>query len=170
MHVPTASTGVAPGPSIRPFKIKPETFMTSIWKRLSLGICAAALALGPASAQEAKAPALSLELNALQPSERGCRFTFVVANQLQSDITRAAFELVLFDKNGLVERLTVVDFMDLPQGKTKVRQFDFNGTKCEDVGRVLVNNATECTGEGVDASTCIRELETKSLGDVTFGS
>lgn len=144
--------------------------MTTTWKRLSLGICAAALALGPASAQDAKAPALSLELNALQPSERGCRFTFVVANQLQSDITRAAFELVLFDKNGLVERLTVVDFMDLPQGKTKVRQFDFNGTKCEDVGRVLVNNATECTGDGVDASTCIRELETKSLGDVTFGS
>lgn len=127
-----------------------------------------------AAAQEAEetssAPVLSVELNTLQPTGGGCRFTFVVTNGLAGELASAAFELVLFDKAGMVSRLTIVDFKDLPEGKTKVRQFDFSGVDCADLGRVLVNDATECSGTGIDARACIRDLKTETPTDVAFGT
>ena len=110
-----------------------------------------------------------MELNALQPTDRGCRFTFVVTNTLGGELTSAAFELVLFDAAGMVSRLTIVDFKDLPEGKTKVRQFDFSGLDCTKIGRVLVNDATECAGPGLDPKACVRSLRTETRTDVVFG-
>src|SRR5690349_18725385 len=80
----------------------------------------AALAEDAGKSAEAVKPAgLSLELNALQPSDKGCRLTFVIANHLSGDISKAAFEIALFDRTGVVDRLTVLDFRELPHGKTK---------------------------------------------------
>lgn len=121
------------------------------------------------SAETAAAPALVVELNTLQKSERGCRFTFVATNQLGAELSKAAFELVLFDRQGKVSRLTVVDFRDLPEGKTKVRQFDFSGLDCTGIGRVLINDATECAGPGLDPKACIQNLTTRTGTEVTFG-
>lgn len=137
----------------------------------------ACLSILPATAQaqessagEAASSSLTLELNALQPSERGCRFTFVATNELGNEVSQVAFELALFDKAGMISRLTIVDFKELPQGKTKVRQFDFPSVDCADLGRVLVNDATQCVGENVEAQACIRNLKTKTGTDVVFGS
>ncbi|EBY6940159.1 hypothetical protein D5874_24940, partial [Salmonella enterica subsp. enterica serovar Newport] len=58
----------------------------------------------------AQAQSLALELNAVQPSEKGCRFTFVVNNALGAEVNRAAFEIALFDSVGVVDRLTVLEF------------------------------------------------------------
>ena len=125
-----------------------------------------------AGAQPADAAAteITLELNALQPTDRGCRFTFLVSNDLDKEISQVAFELALFTKAGMISRLTIVDFKDLPVGKTKVRQFDFPGVDCADIGRVLVNNATQCAGDRVEADTCIRHLNTRTGTEVVFGS
>lgn len=161
--------------------------MSLISKRLTLGLAIGALMSSSALAQDAtpnvaqdEAPAeptqevpagaLSLELNSLQPSDGGCRFTFVAENGLGSDLSRAAFELVLFDSEGTVERITVVDFQDLPESRTKVRQFDFKGTECDRLGRVLVNDTTDCTGDGVEPKTCLRQLETSTKASVRFGT
>lgn len=120
----------------------------------------------PAAAAE---PSLLLELNALQPSERGCRFTFLATNGLGADLASAAFELVLFDQSGMVSRITIVDFKDLPDGKTKVRQFDFSAIDCTQLGRVLVNDMTECTGTGLEPRACIRALKTQTRTETEFG-
>ena len=138
------------------------------------GLLAAAMAApGGARAQGAGEAApeatLTVELNALQPSDRGCRFTFIATNMLGGELAKAAFELVLFDTEGKVSRLTVVDFKDLPQGKTKVRQFDFAGLDCAGIGRVLINDSTECGGEGIDAKACIQKLKTQTRTEVVFG-
>lgn len=139
--------------------------------RALLAVLALSLAAtGPTFAQDNAGPTLSLELNALQPTEGGCRLTFVVQNGLSTLLEKAAFEVALFDGNGQVNRLTILDFKDLPAGKTKVRRFDLNGSKCEEIGRVLINDATECAGPGVDPKTCIRQLKTGSKAGVTFGS
>ncbi|TIU28773.1 MAG: hypothetical protein E5W38_22975, partial [Mesorhizobium sp.] len=81
---------------------------------LRLLTSALAMSLGPAPtwAQSASAPALSLELNAAQPSDKGCRLTFVVNNTLGADLSKAAFEIALFNEAGVVDRLTVLDFKD----------------------------------------------------------
>jgi hypothetical protein len=122
------------------------------------------------SAETAGPAGLSLELNALQPSDKGCRLTFVIANHLSGDITKAAFEIALFDRTGLVDRLTVLDFSELPHGKTKVSRFDVPGADCGKISRVLVNNATTCSGSGIEPSDCLKKLKTATRAEVEFGS
>lgn len=136
------------------------------------GLLAASLAFtGQAAAQEAAAsPSLELELNALEATDSGCRFTFVVSNAMGSDLDKAAYEVALFNSDGMVERLTVLDFRSLPDGKTKVRQFDLSETDCDDIGRVLVNDATACDGEGVEPAACMDRLEATTRTDVEFGT
>lgn len=137
-------------------------------------LCAAP---APALAQQASAPALtmapaktlSLELNGMQPSEKGCRLTFVVANELGADLTRAAFEIALFNEAGVVDRLTVLEFKDLTAGKTKVSRFDLAGTDCARVSRVLVNSVAECGGQGIEPAACLRGLKTSSRAGISFG-
>lgn len=127
----------------------------------------------PSLAQEtppAGGTSLELELNAAQPSDKGCRLTFVVANKLGSDLTKAAFEIALFNKAGVVDRLTVLDFKDLPKGKTKVTRFDLSGVDCSGLGRVLINQATECSGPDVTPDTCMRQLKLNSRTAAEFST
>jgi hypothetical protein len=131
-------------------------------------------AASPVSAQEAAkapapSPALVLELNGTQPSDKGCRLTFVVTNNLGAELTKAAFEIALFNETGVVDRLTVLDFNELPAGKTKVARFDLAGTKCEKISRVLINTATECAGPGVDPKACLRQLKPETKSGIFFG-
>lgn len=133
---------------------------------------AAALAVagGAATAQEQAAkPALALELNAAQPSQKGCRLTFVVANGLGAELSKAAFEIALFNEVGVVDTLTVLDFKELPAGKTKVTRFDLPGLDCAKISRVLVNRATDCAGEGVEPAACMRQLAPSTKAKIVFG-
>lgn len=138
--------------------------------RLLIALMTSLAAAGGAGAQSASPePVLSLDLNSLQPSNGGCRLTFVVGNGLPTPIDRAAFEMALFNSSGVVDRLTVLDFKDLPAGKTKVSRFDLAGTTCADIGRVLINDATDCKGAGTDPAACLKGLRTTSTSGVTFG-
>lgn len=121
-----------------------------------------------ASAQ-VESEALVLELNSAQPSDKGCRLTFVVTNRLMGDLSHAAFEIALFNEQGVVDRLTVLDFRDLPAGKTKVTRFDLNGVDCAKISRVLVNHATECVGDKVETTACLRWLDPQSKASIAFG-
>ena len=137
-------------------------------------VASLALAVLPAGAQEAAknpapVPALVLELNGAQPSDKGCRLTFVVTNNLGAELTKAAFEIALFNDTGVVDRLTVLDFNELPVGKTKVARFDLAGTDCTKISRVLVNTATECTGPGVDSKACLHQLKPETKSGISFG-
>jgi hypothetical protein len=128
------------------------------------------LGAAPVSAQTAAPePHISLDLNALQPSNSGCRFTFVVGNALATPVDRAAYEMALFTKDGVVDRLTVLDFKGLPAGKTKVSRFDLSGVDCANVSRVLINDATECTGAGTAPDACLATLKTESKSGIQFG-
>jgi hypothetical protein len=138
-------------------------------------IAAAALlvlaAVDIAPAQETAAPSgLTVELNALQPSEKGCRLTFVVTNNLNAALDKVGFEIALFNQAQVVDRITLLDFKDLPQGKTKVRRFDLGSLDCTKVTRVLVNDATECSGTGIEPKACIRQLNLTTKSGVQFGS
>ena len=145
--------------------------------RLLTSALAMSLATAPAWAQSApapaqaaaQAPALNLELNAAQPSDKGCRLTFVVNNALGADLSKAAFEVALFNEAGVVDRLSVLDFKQLPAGKTKVARFDLAGADCGKLGRVLINSATECTGAGVEPTACMRALKTSTKIAIAFG-
>lgn len=121
----------------------------------------------PALAQQA-AGKLSLELNAAQPTDKGCRFTFVVKNELDKPLSRAAFEMALFNDAGVVGRLSVLEFKDLPAGRTKVSRFELPGVDCAKTSRILLNSATACEGDGVDPAACGKALSLSSKTTVAF--
>jgi len=138
--------------------------------RLTL-VLLAALSATPALAQDAQpAPALALELNALTPSETGCRVTFLATNRLGTELTRSAFEIALFGAGGGIERLVSLDFKAMPEGKTRVLQFDIGELGCDKVSRVLINDVVACEGTGLDPKVCLGGLSTVSrLDGVEFG-
>jgi hypothetical protein len=131
-----------------------------------------AFSVGQAIAEDAAAtPAtspqkLNVELNALAPSQKGCMMTFVAENDLQTDISKISFELAFFNDKSTVDRVTVLDFRDLPMGKKRVRQFDMPGVKCESVSRIIINDTPVCDGPA--AGECKKALQTKSQISVPF--
>ncbi|AOF89960.1 hypothetical protein BSY16_165 [Sinorhizobium sp. RAC02] len=115
------------------------------------------------AAQEAAAPkALEVELNALAGSQKGCLFTFLAVNGFAQDISKVSFEFVIFNDKGTVERLALLDFRELPAGKSKVRQFDVPGVKCETVKNLLINDAPVCEGEGLEKGRCMDGIVTRT--------
>ncbi len=119
-----------------------------------------------AQAQDAASAKLDVELNALAPSQKGCMMTFVAENDLQAPINKISFELAFFNDKNAVDRITVLDFRDLPQGKKRVRQFDMPNVKCESVTRILINDTPVCDGPA--AGECMKGLVTRSQISVPF--
>lgn len=140
----------------------------SAWKAGFL----AAIAMFAGSASQAAGPdagpAVNLQLNRSVASETGCTLTFVAANRTAEALSKAAFEFVLFDKDGLVDRITVFDFGALPAEKTVVRQFALGGVNCDTLGSVLVNGAAGCNGESREEALCSAALETESRAEIPF--
>jgi hypothetical protein len=114
----------------------------------------------------APAATLDVELNALAPSQKGCMMTFVALNTLPEAITKVSFELAFFNDKNAVDKITVLDFRDLPQGKKRVRQFDMPNVKCESVTRVLINDTPAC--EGPAKGECMKGLVTRSQVSIPF--
>ncbi|WP_337183340.1 hypothetical protein [Shinella sp.] len=123
---------------------------------------AVAAVSGAAAQEAAAAKGLNVELNALAGSQKGCLFTFVAENGFAQNISKVSFEFVIFNDKGTVERLALLDFRDLPAGKSKVRQFDVPGIKCETVKNLLINDAPVCEGEGLDKGRCMDGIVTSS--------
>ena len=130
-----------------------------------IALCAAGLfplaAQGQSAEQEA-APAdgpkgLSIELSAADDVGSACRMSFLVQNGTGGDISQAVYEMVLFGGEGQVALMTLLDFQELPSGRPRVRQFQFEGLACADISRVLINGAETCAG--ADEGACIDGLE-----------
>ncbi len=122
-------------------------------------LAAAALSLLalPAIAEDG-AKSLQLDLNALQPAQDACRVTFLATNGLGAGLDKASFELAIFGKDGVIQRVVLLDFKGLTSGKTKVVQFDLKGIDCPSVSRILVNDVTACEGTGIEAGACLAAL------------
>jgi hypothetical protein len=134
---------------------------------LLAGISLAVAGTVQAYAQDAATAAkLDVELNGFAPSQKGCMMTFVALNTLPEAITKVSFELAFFNDKNAVDKITVLDFRDLPQGKKRVRQFDMPNVKCESVTRVLINDTPAC--EGPAKGECMKGLVTRSQVSIPF--
>ncbi len=139
--------------------------------RLSAVLIALSLGSSPLWAQDAAPPSLALELNtAADTAEGACRLTYVASNGLTAPLEMTSFQMAVFDAEGAVTRLIVLDFGALPVGKTKVVQFDIPGQTCAQISRIIVNDVAQCTttgGAAVDG--CLTSLTTASRGAIQFG-
>jgi hypothetical protein len=97
---------------------------------------------------------LSLELNTAETVEGACKLTFVVTNGHAQAVDQAVFEAVLFDANAQVKVITLFDFGTLPPALPRVRQFMIPQVICSDLGRVLINGASTCSGAGLPDAAC----------------
>jgi hypothetical protein len=137
--------------------------------RLAAAGLAAALGLTTATPAQEAPGGLLLELNALQPSDSGCRVTFLATNNLGQPLSKAGFEIALFDTAGAIDRLVSLDFKALANGKTKVLQFELQDLQCDAVSRVLVNDVGACEGEGLAPDACLTGLATTTRTKTQFG-
>lgn len=130
-------------------------------------LCLAAVLTGETGfAQVDQGAHVSIEINALEPVDNACRISFLIQNGHGVDIEKAVYEAVLFDTEGRVDRLTLFDFGALPAARPRVRQFVVPGLACPSLGRLLINGAETCTGEGLPENACSRDLELQSRTDV----
>ncbi len=114
-------------------------------------------------------PELAIELNALSPSETGCRVTFLATNQMGTELTRSALEVALFGADGGIDRMVSLEFKAMPEGKARVLQFDLSGLDCSNISRVLINDVVACEGDGLDPRICLAALKPSSRLAAGFG-
>jgi len=112
---------------------------------------------------------LKLELNTAADVDNGCRLTYVVNNDAGTPLLKTSYEVVVFNKAGKVSRFLVLDFGQLPVGKTKVFRFDVAEQACSDISRLLINDLDQCETEAGKADICIAQLKSESRTAIEFG-
>ena len=144
-------------------------FSSRAFRAALVGAALAGFGAAPAMAEDAP-KRIGVELNAVAATDKACRLSFLVENDLGVAIDDLALELVLFDKDGRVDRFVVVRTGRLPLAKRRVKQFDVPEVKCDSIGSVLVNDVSECTGAGLDATVCLDRLAISSRAAIGFSS
>lgn len=128
-----------------------------------LALC---LAPVPLAAQE---QALTIELNDAVDVNGNCRLAYVAHNGTGKLLDKASFDVFIFDAEGKVGQSLVFQFGRLPEGKTKVVQFDLANNACSSISRLLVNDIRECVAGGEESTICIDALKTTTRTSIAFG-
>ena len=142
--------------------------MVSATTRTVAAIAAATFLLGAplAFAEEGR---ISVEFNDLQQAESGCRAVFVLNNGLDKVLGTLALRGVAFDKEQHATLFLSLDVGALPVGKTRVLRFDLgDGVACDSVGRLVLDDVTNCEGEGLDPPACLAAVSLSSRTEAPF--
>ena len=119
--------------------------------------------LGPAAiAQTAPASAdkaVRIELNAAETVQNRCRLSFVIENKKDTAFENLKLDLVVFGRDGGIQRRLVTEMAPLRASKTIVKAFEIEG-ECAPVGSILVNDVTACT-PGTPAA-CLDQIALES--------
>ncbi len=132
------------------------------------GLIPAAPALAQGTAQPAAAPAaakaapaLAVELNKAEPYKAGCRIFLVIRNDIAARIDNAQMDMVVFNKDNILAERFVVDLGRIRRAKTIIAPIDIDGTKCDDMGALLINDMPNCKTDAADVD-CVERLDVTS--------
>jgi hypothetical protein len=132
------------------------------WRSATIfGALTTLLSLGIASGAEPGG--LSVELNKLEPQERGCRAYVVVTNKTSTAYQTLKLDLVLFQTDGVIGRRFAIDLGPLKPDKRTVKLFDLDATPCDQVGSFLINDVLECKTESEPITDCLAGITPTSL-------
>ena len=147
----------------------------SIALATALALCLFVCPSGPSAAQnrdedaDSATGSIQLELNNAQDVDGACRISYLASNKTKQAFDRIAYDFVVFDAKEMVSRLLVLDFGQLPIGKTKVVQFDLSDQGCSSISRLLINDVSECSIAGGSSQLCIEGLKTSTRTSIVFG-
>lgn len=119
---------------------------------LAAAVTAAALFTG--GALMAQSGNIELELNTAADVNGGCRLTYVATNSSPVSLEKISYEVAVYDLDGFVKPLLVLEFGWLPSGKTRVVQFDLPEMACGSISRILVNGPVECASKEGEQTIC----------------
>lgn len=147
-----------------------QTFTGFFLRYRALMMAAAALVPAVAQAGDSTtataAPAISVELNKLEPVDKGCRVYTVVDNPSATTFQTLKLDLILFHTDGVIGRRLALDLAPLKKEKKTVKMFDLEGTPCEKIGSFLVHDIMECKSEAGALDKCLDAISLKSLSNV----
>jgi hypothetical protein len=109
---------------------------------------------------------ISLELNKLEPSDKGCRAYVVVSNPTSTTYDANKLDLVMFQTDGVIGRRFALDLAPLRPSKRAVKLFELDGTQCDGIGSFLVNDVMECKADGSAVNDCLARMKVNSLTKV----
>jgi hypothetical protein len=119
-----------------------------------------------APATSESADGITLELNKLEKSEKGCRAYVVVTNATSTAYESFKLDLVMFQTDGVVGRRFALDLSPVRPDKRSVKLFDLDGAQCEQIGSFLINDVMDCRTSSGPATDCLARLKVKSLTKV----
>lgn len=142
----------------------------SFWKTSLVGAMALAQTLAMSVAVSAQSGNFALELNNASDVDGSCRLTYVATNSTGVGLAKTSYEVAIFDADGRVSNLLVLEFGQLPIAKTKVVQFDLKDNACGNISRIVVNNLAECESAEGSHDFCMSALITSSRTEIQFGA
>ena len=146
--------------------MRPGAGSTKRWA----GFLGALLLLGlPVGALASESGKIAVEFNDLQPVESGCRAVLVLNNGLGQPLDALALRVVAFDKEEHAALFLTLDVGALPVGKTRVVRFDLGSQlACDGIGRLVLDDVTDCKGGELDRAKCLAAVSLSSRAGAAF--
>lgn len=133
---------------------------------LPIGAFATQAVADPAAPAAETASGTHVELNKLEPVEKGCRAYMVVNNPGETTFKSFKIDLVLFQTDGVIGKRFSIDLGPLKPKKKSVKLFEIDGVQCDKIGQLLINDVMECKAEAGPLSGCLDGLKTSTLTNV----
>lgn len=142
-----------------------------ILNRFIAQLAAAAAVVLPVAAQgaapaanAANAAGVSLELNKLEATDKGCRAVVVVNNQSDTAYQTLKLELVMFE-GGVFTRRIAVDLAPVRPQKRSVKLFEIDNIACDKITELLINDVMDCKTDAGAVDSCLQRLSVSSLAN-----
>ena len=145
-----------------------------LFKRISWIVFLTAWAIGccgavAAAATTADKRTIQVELNDLQPADKGCQAVFVLHNGLAASIDKMTLRVVAFDANGHAKLFMSLDVGQMVSGKTRVLRFDLGpDVPCKSLSRFVLDDITTCEIADAKPGECLAAAELSSRASIPF--
>ena len=121
---------------------------------------------GNVNGASAEPEGLVIELNKVEAAPSGCRLHFSVRNATDVKFSVLSADLVFFGPDGVMSSRSLVSFGLLHPNKRRFYSWEFPGTDCSGVSRILVNGLEQCRHDGGESFDCLSALSTSHKGPI----
>ena len=142
--------------------------MKTILKAAALAVFAAGAAAAQSPAPTAPAADIEIELNKLEQMNGSCRFYLVFRTRGGEALDRATIDFFLFDQEEVILKQFAYEAGPLASSRTAVKRFDLPETACVGVGKLLLNNVTNCEAADGPRENCIDRFAPSSRAEAAL--